>query len=516
MKYLPLYLLWALLLMLIINCVSLTDLDYHLGKSKYGDVELSDEESFHGDTSAELSVSDKGTYIRISVYMDQPISLDDLDLLSMWVDPESGDGQIQFDLFMDGDGDGSYDSKDSNDTRIRSLKESWSERGMLFDEWNELDGFDLTYEKYGDKGFPVGSLESCRERLSGQKVVKLYITLYKDKNVPMTSAFIDYLKIADQIISFEPLEKEAIKDGPASVSPGGTITYTITYGNNLLEPVDLVIREDYDPATSFVKADPEPDPGTTNVWTIRGLSPGKHGQIVVKLATTKPSCKAEISGKVSGSGFTSVREDLSTEVQSYDVTNTVTLACSEFNITASATTAVRPIKGSILNYETHGSGLYKSQELLGYSPTKIVAYREIVGSSAPEWLNISLEPLVFRGSWYARQSWENKPRDLSWSESYYQARLLNLSFRTQLTKSLTYQETASHFIGMADRNSLLNGATIVQMFAGNYTLKSKATAAWSSKRPSTSKSWLDFCSEDEATEANPDPETSDNESSDED
>jgi hypothetical protein len=514
MKYLSLCFLWGLLLMLIMNGASLTDLDYHLGKSKYGDVALSEEESFHGDTSAELSVSDKGTYIRISVYMDQPISLEDLDLLSMWIDPESGDGQIQLDLFMDGDGDGSYNSKDSNDTRIRSLKESWSRRGMISNQWNELDGFDLTYEKYGDKGFSVGSLESCRERLSGQKVVKLYITLYKDKNVPKTSAFIDYIKIADQLISFEPLENEAIKDGPTSVSPGSTITYTITYGNNLLEPVDLVVREDYDPATSFVRADPEPDPGTTNVWTIRSLPPGKHGQIVVKIATAKLSCKAEIRGKVSGSGFTAVREDLSTDVQSYDVTNTVTLTCSEFNMTASATTAVRAVKGSILNYEAHGSGLYNSQELIGYSPTKIVAYREIASNSAPVWLNISLEPIVFQGSWSARQRWENKPRDLSWSESYYQARLLNLSFRTQLTKSLTYQETSSHFIGLADRDSLLNGATIIQMFAGNYTLKSKATAAWSSRRPSTSKSWLDFCSEDEASETEPDQETPDNESSD--
>lgn len=501
--------------MLVMESASLTDLEYRLGKSKYGDVDLSEEVSFHGDTSAELYLSDKGTYIRITVYMDQPLFMEDLDSLSMWVDPESGNGEIQLDLFLDGDGDGSYKSKNPKDTRIRSLKESWSDRGMLFDEWNELDGFDLTYEKYGDKGLPVGGLESWRERLSGQKIVKLYITLYKDKSVSKTSAFIDYITIAGQIISFEPLEKEAIKDAPASVSPGKTITYTITYGNNLPESVDLVVLESYDPATYFVMAYPEPDPGTNNIWTIRSLPPGEHGQIVVKLATAKPSCKAEIRGRVSGSGFTSVHEDLSTNVQGYDVTNRVTLTCKKFNITSSATTTVRPIKGSILSYEVHGSGIYHSQELLGYSPTKIFAYREIAGSSAPEWLNISLSPLVFQGSWSARQSWENKARDLSWSESYHQTRLLNLSSRTQLTKSLTYQETASRFIGLADRQSLLNGAATVQMFAGNYTLKSKATAAWRNKRPRKSKAWLDFCPDPDLPEVEEEGEE-ENESDDED
>lgn len=436
----------------------------------------------------------------------------------MWVDPESGDGQIQLDLFMDGDGDDAYNSsKNSKDARIRSLKKSWSEMEMAHDLWNELDGFDLTYEKYGNKSFPVGSLESCRNRLSGQKVVKFWITLYKDKKVSKTTAFIDYIKLADQIISFEPLEREAVKDGPSSVSPGSTIIYTITYGNNLLEPVDLVVREDYDTATSFVRADPQPDPGTTNTWTIRGLSPGKHGQIVVRLITARPSCRAEIRGEVSGRGFTAVHEDLSTDVKSYEVTNRVTLSCSKFTITASVTTAVRPIKGSILNYDLHGSGLYHSQELLGYSPTKIFAYREIEGCSAPARSNISLCPLEFKGSWYARQLWENRVRDLSWSESYRGASLLNLSSRTQLTRSLTYQETSSRFFGLAERSSLLNGAVLVQQFAGNYTLKSKATAKWSSKSPVKNKAWLDFCPEDEGAkgEEEGDKEEEDREKNDE-
>jgi hypothetical protein len=125
---------------LFMTAFALTSLDYHLGQSKYGDASISKEESFHGSSSADLSVDSKGSYIRVSVYMDEPMPLSDLDLLSMWVNPQVGDGDVQLELFLDGDGDGSYDSHSSKDARIRSLKESWSEAGLSFSqcEWMNL------------------------------------------------------------------------------------------------------------------------------------------------------------------------------------------------------------------------------------------------------------------------------------------------------------------------------------------------------------------------------------------
>ena len=78
-----------LLLALAIPVAGLTDLDYHLGKSKYGEAFVSEEESFHGDNSAELSVSDKGDYIRITVYLDEPLPLNELNYFSMWINPQA-------------------------------------------------------------------------------------------------------------------------------------------------------------------------------------------------------------------------------------------------------------------------------------------------------------------------------------------------------------------------------------------------------------------------------------------
>ena len=129
----------------------LTNLDYHLGQSKYGDASVSGEERFHGSNSAKLSVDSKGNYIRISIYMDEPQPLDDLNLFSMWINPQTGNGKIQLELFLDGDGDESYDSASSSDLSLRSLQKTWSDLEMSYSQWNELDGFDLEYEKYGDK-----------------------------------------------------------------------------------------------------------------------------------------------------------------------------------------------------------------------------------------------------------------------------------------------------------------------------------------------------------------------------
>ena len=472
---------------------ALTNLDYHLGQSKYGNAFVSEEESFHGPNSAKLSVDNKGNYIRIPIYMDEPMPLDDLNLLSMWINPQAGNGKIQLELFLDGDGDESYDSASSSDLSLRSLQKTWSDLEMSYSQWNELDGFDLEYEKYGDKNFTSGSLEDCISKLDGKSVVKLYITIYKDKNIPNTSMFIDYIKIGDEIISFEPLEDEDVKKAPKSVSQGGQITYTITYGNNQLEPVDLVVREDYDLRTIFIEAYPMPDPGTNNVWTFPNLPPGAHGQIVIKMKTSKPTCKAKIEGEVSGLGYASTDGFLSTNSESYQVTNNVAITSGEYNFTDSTTTAVRPIVGSTLNYGEHGSGFYHAKEELAYSPASIHLEREINGSRVPVFLNFSKHFIPIQGSWFADLKAENGVRDIRWSDSYYQASLINLSSRVQLGKTLSYLETSSRFVGILDRSTEWPGGITDQRLVGDFTLQGKARWRQSNKTVSPEKEGLDCC-----------------------
>lgn len=450
----------------------LTNLDYTLGNSKYANSSIVEEESFHGSRSAMLSVGNGGTTVRAYIYMDQPIPLQDMDALSMWINPQSGDGSVQLELFLDGNGDGKYDSQNPEDISLRSSKNSWSGLGMSARQWNELDGFDLSYTKYKDTSFGSKSLDECRSLLAGSSLVKLYITFYKDadKNVNDTSVLLDFINIADELISFEPLEKEKIKKATKSVSQGGTITYTITYGNNLQEPVDLVVREQYDPRTIFLQATPPPDQGINNVWTFRGLAPGEHGQIVIKMSASKPNCKASIVGEVQGTGYTSASAKLSTSLTGYTITNRVILSSEKFNLTATASTAVKPKEGLEMLLQGRGAGAYWSRMQLDYSPAKISSLWDLKVESFPVSATVKGRQMAFDSNWYAAVRWENRYRDLLWDERYWDSSYLNLSFASQLSKGSTFAESTSDFAGFQEHAFHWSDSISTSHLAGNFSL----------------------------------------------
>jgi hypothetical protein len=486
-----------LLPIMIIAGTCMTDLDYRLGNSKYTDSSITDEESFHGPNSAKLSVDKEGNYVRAIVYMDKPMSLEDLDSLNMRINPLSGDGKVQIEIYLDGDGDSSYDSDSQRDARLLTNEKSFSEMGMEPNQWSEIDGSGLSYEKYKDKGFGSKSLDECINQLGDRMVVKIYITIYKDPSVDKTTAYLDYLNIGDQIISFEPFERDQPKKAPKSISPGSQITYTITYGNNFLEPLDVVIREIYDPRTVFVSADPMPDAGTNNIWTIRDLPPGVHGQIEIKVRTVKIYCKADIDSKVSGEGFASSRGLLSTDLSSYAVTNTVTISSDRFDLTASASTAIKPVAGSIIAFREHGSGQYSADEQLSYSASRIFVFRDTNASKSQ--ITASTSPLVnisFTDDWYASSLCENRAGDMMLSERYAQGKYLDLDSRAYLGKTSSYFETSSNFSGAEDHNSRWQGIVRSESLLGNFTTTSSARTKSDSSRTRTSDNALECCPDD--------------------
>jgi len=459
----------------IMSSLGLTDLDYSLRKLTYSLGSLSTEENFHGTNSAKLSIYNKDRFARIYIDLDDPLPLQDLDQFSMWIRPQSGCGSLQIEIYLD------------DNTKILSLKKSWAEMDMSYSQWNELDGFDLNY-------VGSGSLDDIKNQLKDKRITKIYITLYNTNTDGLeTTAFIDYIKIGDEIISFEPLEKEDVKDGPSSASPGGLMTYTITYGNNGIEPVDLIVKEDYDPQTVFVVSYPTPDPGTFDTWTFLHLPPGAHGQIVIKMRTRKPAAKARIDGQVSGNGFMSTEGMLSTEFESYLVTNNVHIMAGEFNFSGSATTRIRPIIGSVLQYGEHGAGDYESLEKLTYNSVSIQAERNILAKFSPAFVNLSKNstPLLLRGDWSANLRAENDYRDIRWSDRYSEGKSLNLSYRAQLGKTLSYLETAAQMLGQADRTSYWPGGFTDTHLAGNFTLTGKARWKWANKTVRPDKEWLE-------------------------
>ena len=459
--------------MAIIDSFSLTNLDYKLSDLKYSDGIISEERSFHGPNSAKLTVHEIKKFSRIYIDFDDPLNLEDLNQLSMWILPLSTDGVVRIEIYLQG-----YEDPLLAEMSLSEMQSS---------QWNELDGFDLEFE--GGE-----SLDALKQTLGDISIEKIWITLYKNEGDSDTIAFFDYINVGGEIISFEPLEEEEIKDGPSSASAGGLITYTITYGNNMLEPVDVVVIDDYDPATIFISAYPPPDPGTHDTWTFHNLAPGMHGQITVKVRSIKPTAKASISGTVSGQGFCRVEGMLSNERSSRSVTNTVSIFAGEFNFSQSVSTRIRPIVGSVLQYGEHGTGKYQAEEKMKYSQSNINVDRRINAIRSPARISLgSNRSMNLNGGWSGNLQAENDYRDILWSDRYQEGRRLNLSYKASLGKSLTTLETSVWIEGLADRKVLWPAGFMESRLSGDFNLTGKYRWRWSNKTIAPDKGWLECC-----------------------
>lgn len=260
-----------------------------------------------------------------------------------------------------------------------------------------------------------------------------------------------------------------------------------------MEPIDLIVKEEYDPRTVFVISYPSPDSGTTDTWTFSNLPPGAHGQIVIKMRSRKPAAKGIIDGRVSGKGLMSREGMLSTEFESYLITNNVHILAGEFNYSGSATTRIRPIIGSTLGFSEHGAGDYQAEEKLTYNSVSINAERHILAGFSPGLVNLSLKsiPLSLRGDWSANLRALNDYRDIRWSDRYYEGKDLNLSYRAQLGKTLSYLETEAQVLGQADRTAYWPGGFTDTHLVGNFTLAGKARWKWANKTIGQEKKWLE-------------------------
>ncbi len=187
------------------------------------------------------------------------------------------------------------------------------------------------------------------------------------------------------------------KSCSATTSLGKTVTYTITYSNlggtNL---TDVVITENYPDGLTFISADPAPDSGTNNKWTIGTLPAGESGKITIKMKV--PDSTLDLSytenGSVAGEGIVIISKEMSTVQKPYKLENIVTISGSygetKVSATASAITTVSA-SGSSLELTEHGSGIYKSKEESSISP-------ESMGIKFDKTTNASYSPTTFKCS----------------------------------------------------------------------------------------------------------------------
>jgi hypothetical protein len=454
-------------------------IDYGLGKSKYGIATTSTENAFHGPHSVMLSIGENNKYIRLMIYIDDPLPLDEVDDFCMQMLSLNGAGDIEIRLFLDVNGDGKYtDKKSAGDNWIKSRAEIWDEDNKFQSEWSELSAFDNSRFVYEDRNREgIGDLTECQNHFGSAGVVRIWITLY-GMGETGGSCLIDYLKLGGYTLSFEPLEDQVTKKGkPSRISQNGKITYTITYGNDLTVPLtNLVIVEDYDPRMTLLSADPPPDPGTTNVWTIGNVSPGQYGQIVLVMKMVKQNFVADVDGRVSGNGFVSVRRRFTTEREPHLIINQVRISCDQFEKGGRVETPVRPVIGTTLSFSEHGSGTYESEEVLSYRTTRMKMNREFDAVWAPSVLNLSSGRAIgYNSSWYASHLCMDEKRGSIIWERYLRADRLNCTGAAEVRSTRLILDSESNFSGMAiyqieshtDRDAL-----ITSVFEGSYSLRS--------------------------------------------
>ena len=285
--------------------------------------------------------------------------------------------------------------------------------------------------------------------------------------------------------------------GSRAVSPGSQITYTIMYKNNLKRDIDLVIAEDYGPGTVFMKADPVPDSGTDNLWTIKGLHPSsKWIKIKITVKVPKSTCEAEIDGSVSGIGYSSVHRSLSTDRPSYEITNQVTLSYEAVKKTLLITTTIKPVDGANIDFSEHGSGDYSSNEILSLSSSKMSADQNMRAKGTFALVNISSHPLSYSSSWYADRFCENRITKAMLREKYLHADTLNLGSSAGTHKKETWMETESNFTGIAEYASKGKNIAVDEMFIGMFKARNKEIERYNSSSKHLGKDWLEGCNDD--------------------
>jgi len=453
-------------------------IDYGLGKSNSGIAIISDENAFHGPHSVMLYVDESKKYIRLMIYLDDPLPLEEVDDFCMQLLPLSGAGDIEIRLFLDVNGDGKYTSKVSDgDNWVKSRATIWDGANSSESEWSKLSAFDSRFVYENRTGDEIGDLAGCQDHFGIAGVARIWITMY-GMGEDGGSCLIDYIKLGGYTLSFEPLEDQVTKKGkPKRISQNGKITYTITYGNDLTVPLtNLVIVEDYDPRMTLLSADPPPDPGTNNVWTIGTLLPGQYGQIVLVMKMEKQNFVADVDGWVSGSGFVSVRRRFTTERSPHLITNLVRIYCDQFEKRGSVETPVRSIVGTTLSFSEHGSGCYDSEEILSYRTSRMKMEREFEAVQAPFVLNLSFgRALGYNSSWRASHLCMDEKRGSFIREQYLYADRLNCTGAAQVRSTRLILDSESNFSGMAiyeiESHTDDRDASFANIFEGSYSLR---------------------------------------------
>ena len=139
----------------------------------------------------------------------------------------------------------------------------------------------------GDVYAPVIKTENSRKKILKPYFIidnldpeQMRITLRHTDE--MFGIVFDYLNKFVTDTEIIPVLYIRVTSSPLVVEEGGILTYTIEYWNSGKDTaMGIVIKETYDANVAFVSADPAPDVGTNDTWTIGTVTTGKKNIITI-------------------------------------------------------------------------------------------------------------------------------------------------------------------------------------------------------------------------------------------
>lgn len=461
----------------------MTDYDYRYSKAPSGVVEPTTVDSLHGSSSAYFCVRNDGRSKSISLIPFEPFALHEIGRFDLGVMPLSGAAELEIEIHLDGNNDGKYSSSRPEDARLIVSAARWDmTRKPALREWTELNLMEMTGRTLSKDPALVGkglSWSGLLDRVGQLEVVKIYLRL-RGAN---SSCLVDRVRMGEEVVSFEAMEREAIKRSKQrTYGAGSTMTYYIVYANNREDPGDVTVTEHYPAGAGLVEADPSPDPGTNNRWTFRDLPPGQHGRITVKLRMSKGYAEVDGDGQVSGTGMVSVRRSLTTRKDSHLVKNQVTVSGGGINRTASAPARIRSIPGHTLLMKESGTGDYRSEEELHYLGTSIRASRSFVARSSPIVLNLTRRRIDLSSPWSSETYAGNDRMSDEFLQRHHYCPRLNLSSRAELRSSKSMLEIQSNMSGLAFSRTSAEGRMLGFFGIGDLNISTRAEARKSSKK----------------------------------
>jgi uncharacterized repeat protein (TIGR01451 family) len=181
----------------------------------------------------------------------------------LFVEDLNDDGVGEVYLLNDTDGDGSF-----NDDWGQSVGSPYKNETIT----------NLSIAGYNISGKCVNMYVRCDNISDPVKVALLWVTDQENPNLDQapTTDFPDSgIRLGPYCVQCRPKLLITKYDFPDPVKAGTNLTYTIIYENNgTLNATNVTVTEVYDANVTFVSADPLPDSGTNDTWTIPNLPVG--------------------------------------------------------------------------------------------------------------------------------------------------------------------------------------------------------------------------------------------------